>query len=178
MSIGSSALPLLITIVVTVGIVGLLSRLLRRAKPGALSHGAGSIEPEKSSAWITVIGGGAMVLIGLYRTLFGAGWDGAVLAFIGVCIAGFMSPSLTSIHRVVWDEEGIEGPSNLFGLTLGLRRTRIPWTDIERTGTTLTGYWFIEAQRGQRIYWSFLYKGYGALTAFAKKKRPGLRLPG
>jgi hypothetical protein len=96
---------------------------------------------------------------------------------VGLGIAGFMSPSLTSVHKVTWGEDGIEGPSNLFGPTLGLRRTDISWSDIARTGTTMTSYWFVEALDGRRVYWSYLYKGHGALSAFISAKRPDLALP-
>jgi hypothetical protein len=115
---------------------------------------------------------------GLYGALFlGAGLRGVGLAVLGLCVAGFMSPSLTSVHKVTWEEEGIEGPSNLFGPTLGLRRTKIGWGDIARAGTTITGYWFVESSDGRRVYWSYLYKGHGVLAAYLHAKRPDLTLP-
>ena len=40
----------------------------------------------------------------------------------------------------------------------------IPWGDIRRTGKTATGYWYVEAEDGRRVYWSYLYKGYGAFV--------------
>ncbi|THD56059.1 MAG: hypothetical protein E8A46_04345 [Bradyrhizobium sp.] len=160
------------------GVIALLSWVLRRARPSIASDTAGAIEPEKSSAWFTVIGGCLLLLVGLFGTLFRAGGSGALaVAVLGLCIAGFMSPSLTSVHRVTWEEEGIEGPSRLFGLTLGLRRTKILWRDVARAGITMTGYWFVESLDGRRVYWSYLYKGYGALTAFLHRKRPDLPLP-
>jgi hypothetical protein len=142
------------------------------------SDTAGAIQPERSTAWLTVILGCLLSLGGLFGTLFRAGGSGAfAVAVIGFCIAGFMAPSLTSVHRVTWDEEAIEGPSHLFGLTLGWRRAKIPWRDIARAGTTITGYWFVESFDGRRVYWSYLYKGYGVLTAFLSMKRPDLFLP-
>jgi hypothetical protein len=168
----------LIGLLATVGTLGLLSRLLRNAKPNLSSDVAGAIEPEKASAWFTVIGGGFMAFAGLFGALFrGVGWGGVAVAVVGLCIASFMSPSLTSVHMVSWGEEGIEGPSNLFGPTLGLRRARILWSEITKVGTTITGYWFVQARDGHRVYWSFLYKGYGALVAYIEGKRPDLILP-
>jgi hypothetical protein len=166
------------TILVSAGVILLLARMLRKAAPSIADDTAGAIEPEKSTAWMTIVAGCLLWLAGLYGILFRAG---GLMAFagiiLGLCVAGFMAPSLTSVHRVTWEEEAVEGPSNLFGLTLGLRRTRILWHDIARAGTTMTGYWFVESLDGRRVYWSFLHKGYGALIAFLHEKRPDLRLP-
>jgi hypothetical protein len=172
------ALQVLVTVGMTAGTIAVIFWLLLRAKPSVLSDTAGAIEPEKGTAWFTVIGGCFMSLAGLYGVLFqGGGWGGMVVALLGLGAAGFMAPSLTSVHKVTWDEESVEGPSNLFGPTLGLRRTRILWSDISRMGTTVTGYWFVESDDGRRVYWSFLYKGHGALAAFLYAKRPDLEPP-
>ena len=174
----SSALQGIATVLVSAGTIALLSRMLRKARPSIAKGTAGAIEPEKSTAWITIVAGCLLWLAGLYGILFRAGGLAALaVTILGLAISGFMAPSLTSVHRVTWEEEAIEGPSSLFGLTLGLRRTRILWRDIARAGTTMTGYWFVESLDGRRVYWSYLYKGYGALTAFLQKKRPDLRLP-
>jgi hypothetical protein len=174
----SSILEAAATVIAIAGVIVILSRVLRRARPSTVGDTAGAIEPEKSTAWITVILGGLLSLAGLFGALFRAGGLGALaIAILGLCIAGFMSPSLTTVHRVTWEKEGIEGPSRLFGLTLGLERTKILWREIARAGTTKTGYWFVESLDGRRVYWSYLYRGYGALTAFLHRKRPDLALP-
>jgi hypothetical protein len=173
----SPVLQVLVAAAVTAGTIALIAWGLRRAKPNVLSDTAGAIEPERMTAWLTVIGGCALSLAGFYGVLFHeAGWGGLVTVLLGLGVAGFMSPSLTSVHKVTWDDESIEGPSNLFGPTLGLRRTRMLWGDIARTGTTMTGYWFVESRDGRRVYWSFLYKGHGALAAVLHGKRPDLEL--
>lgn len=174
----SSVVQVVVTVLATAAVLGLISRVLRKATPSVFNDTTGAIEPEKSTAWFTIIGGCVMALAGLYGALFrGAGSGGGLLTVLGLCIAGFMSPSLTSVHKVTWGEDTIEGPSNLFGPTLGLRRTKIHWDDIARTGTTITGYWFVESQDGRRVYWSCLYKGHGVLTANLRAKRPDLKLP-
>jgi hypothetical protein len=174
----SSILTAVVATIATVGIAALLARSLRRANPSVFEAAAGTIEPEKVSAWITVLVGGAISSAGLAMALSGkAGWGDLVLTVLGLCIAGFMAPSLTSIHMVRWEDDAIEGPSSLFGPTLGLRRTKIRWNEIARTGVTATAYWFVEAQDGRRVYWSFLYKGYGALSELIRLKRPDLTLP-
>jgi hypothetical protein len=100
------------------------------------------------------------------------------LALLGLAITGFMAPSVTSVHSVHWNEAGIEGPSTTFGPTLGAKRTTILWGQIERTGKTITGYWFVEAADKRRVYWSYLYAGYGLLTDAIRRHRPSLELPG
>ena len=174
----SSILQGVATVLASAGVVAALSWALRRTRPSMAIDTAGAIQPEKSTAWFTVIGGFLLSLAGLFGTLFRGGGSGALaVTVLGLCIAGFMSPSLTSVHRVTWDEEAIEGPSHLFGLTLGWRRTKILWRDIARAGTTITGYWFVESLDGRRVYWSYLYKGHGVLTDLIGMNRPDLPLP-
>lgn len=120
-----------------------------------------------------------MVAGGLYEYLLGEiAWELAtVLGLIGAAIFGFMAPSLTSSHDVLWDTNGMAGPSRLIGPGLGLRRVVIGWGEITQTGKTVTDFWFVETHNGKRIYWSHLYGGYGALTAAIKTYRPDLALP-
>lgn len=125
-----------------------------------------------------MIVGAAMAAFGVVLVFFAdKGWGALAISVIGICCGGFMAPSLTSVHKVIWTQAGIEGPSKMFGPTLGTARTMILWGDISRTGTTFTSYWYVEAADGRRVYWSYLYKGFGALTAMLRAKRPDLKLP-
>lgn len=101
---------------------------------------------------------------------------GTILAF-GVAMAGFMAPSLTNMHAVNWDTTGIEGPSKTLGLTLGSARASLVWRVLVGSGKTASGYWYVEASDGQRVYWSYLCRGHGALTAAIKEHSPNLTLP-
>jgi hypothetical protein len=162
----------------TMLLLGAVAWLLRRAKPIAGSVTAGAIEPEKVSAWLTVLGGMAMCLAGMFFLVRGdCGWIAAFFTLLGAAAGGFMTPSLTSIHRVHWTEDHIEGPSRLFGPTLGVARTAIAWADLTRAGKTITSYWYVEAGDGRRVYWSYLYKGYGTLTDALRRRCPNLKLP-
>jgi len=155
-----------------------LSWLLRRARPAALDEKHGAIMPDRWSAWLTLIGGLLMFGIGTWATLnLNGGWAVALVALFGVAIAGFMAPSTTAVHIVNWSEKGIQGPCRLFGPTLATKRTEIAWTDIVSAGKTITGYWYVESNDGRRVYWSYLYKGYGALTVAIRTHCPSLRLP-
>jgi hypothetical protein len=171
-----AARPILV-VVATAVILGGLATLLRRSRPAALAQGAGTIRPGLWSAWLTVLGGMAMLSAAAWASIYGnGGWAAAGVAVLGAFIAGFMAPSLTSMHAVHWNEHGIEGPAKMFGPTLGAARTEIAWSDIAKTGKTITGYWFVESDDGRRVYWSYLYKGYGILMAALQNHRPSLDL--
>jgi hypothetical protein len=153
-------------------VVGIFARVLRNSRPMVSAENIGTISPEKISAIITIAVGVLMIAWGLFHS----GWGGLIVALLGAAVSIFMAPSLTHIHDVNWNPETIEGPSNLFGLTLGKKRTAIAWPEIIKTGITPTSYWYVETADGRRIYWSYLYKGYGALTNFIRAKRPDLKL--
>jgi hypothetical protein len=161
---------------VTAVVLGMLARVIRSRKPLVELNGiSGTITPEKISAVFTVVGGGAMAAGGLGAFVAGTvDGTGLVVAFIGLAIAGFMAPSLTHMHDVHWSERMIAGPARTFGPTLGLARATITWGDVVRTGSTMTGYRYVETLDGRRVYWSFLYKGNATLEAAIAARCPGL----
>lgn len=156
-----------------------LNLWLQKSKPHRVSATSGTIRPERLTAWFTVASGGVFCLLAIAILLTDPSQSliAAVVGVMGLAIAGFMFPSVTSIHAVNWDEDGIEGPSKTFGPTLGLARTRIAWADIVGSATTITSYWYIKAADGRRIYWSYLYKGHGALADALARYRPDLSHP-
>jgi hypothetical protein len=167
-------LPALVSLLVAAGLAA-----LRRARPWRTSETSGTIRPDRWSACFAIAVGVAFMTIGLLPVVTGARTTAAALVVnlvFGATMAGFMAPSLTSVHAVRWDEIGIEGPCSLFGLTLGTRRTRMRWAEIARTGKTATGYWYVESRDGRRDYWSFLYTGYAALVKVLRKHRADLTL--
>lgn len=172
--------PVLIAALTALVIYG-LSALLRMSKPISFSGTGGTIRPERWSAWITIVVGAAMAVLALAILLSASNVARLALAIplalLGIAIAGFMAPSVTSVHSVHWNETGIEGPSAVFGPTLGTKRTAISWEQIARTGKTVTGYWFVEADDYRRVYWSYLYSGYGLLVEALRRHRPSLELP-
>jgi hypothetical protein len=154
----------------------LLAKFIRSGRPAALDKVSGTITPEKISACVTVVVGAGMAVGGGWAVLTDHGdWGVVAVACMGVAIAAFMAPSLTHVHDVQWGAEVVEGPSRLFGPTLGAARTSIAWHDIARTGVTTTGYWYVEARDGRRVYWSYLYKGNEALAAAVRARCPELR---
>lgn len=157
-------------------ITGGLAWLIGRARPAALSADSGTIAPERWSALFTVIFGGIFV-VGGGVAVFAGQWSLGLGAIVmGAAIGGFMAPSLTNAHVVTWSGDHVQGPSKMFGPTLGLAKTQIKWRDIVSTGKTTTGYWFIETKDRRRIYWSYLYKGYGAFVGYLRTRCPNLAL--
>ncbi|MFS2111880.1 hypothetical protein ACCC88_19470 [Sphingomonas sp. Sphisp140] len=144
----------------------------RRAPPAELDHDRGRITPGKGSAIFTVLGSGALAAIAFLSATAWAKWVGGVLLLPGL----FMLPSLTRWHDVCWDGFGIQGTSRMFGPTLGWARAKIAWREIVRVGKTMTGYWYVEAEDGRRVYWSYLYLGYPVLVARLKQACPDLDL--
>src|SRR5262245_7827910 len=160
-AMNDTARDILVVVVLTAVMVGGLAAILRRSRPATLAGRTGTIRPDLWSAWLTVVAGLAMVVAAAWAAIHGnGGWAAAGAALLGAAIAGFMAPSVTSIHAVHWNERGIEGPAKMLGPTLGRARTEIAWSEIVKTGTTTTGYWFVESGDGRRVYWSYLYKGY------------------
>ena len=147
------------------------------ARPRATEGPAGLIAPGRATAVATVVAGLAFVAVGGFGLKVGDPLLGSAFLAIGLAIAGFMAPSLTDLHAVRWNADGVEGPSSLFGLTLGLRRTRIAWTDIARAGDTATGYWYIETADGRRVYWSYLYRDWRSFRDQLRRQKPNLELP-
>jgi hypothetical protein len=169
-SVGGSIAAAIVTPIV----ISVLSGVIGKGPPERLQQGSGTISPERISAALTV-SIGAMVAAGGIVALFAGLWTvGAGTMVIGLCLGGFMAPSLTHVHDVSWRPEGVEGPSTLFGPTLGLKRESIAWADIVTTGVTSTGYWFVQAADRRRVYWSYLYKGHRALVDALLAHRPDL----
>jgi hypothetical protein len=167
----------ILAIVITVLVLSGLVWLGNKSKPVMLEEGQGAIRPGRASAWFTVIVGSLMCIGALWISALVPNGSGALaIAIFTAAIAGFMAPSVTSIHAVFWNDKGIEGPAKLFGPTLGRARTEITWTEIVKTGKTVTGYWYVESSDRRRVYWSYLYKGYGELISELQRRCPSLQL--
>jgi len=125
-----------------------------------------SVTHHLSLAIITVCCGLAFAIVcssGLYvvNAADGSGGDLSLTLglIMGLLISGFMVPSISPTHDIHWDEDFLEGPSKLFGPSLGKIRTKFRWNDIVTNGTVATGYNFVESLSGDRIYYSPYSKG-------------------
>jgi len=166
---------------IIMGIVGIItvgwSFINHRRPPHRVLGASGTISPGKVSALIVTVIGIGVFGLGLKIFLYGDLGVGLLCAAVGFALALFMAPSLTHMHDLSWDDAGVEGPSRLFGPALGLSRTSIHWNDIGTVGATITSFWFVQSSDGRRVYWSYLYPGYGSFTARLRVKRPDLTFP-
>lgn len=165
-----------------VSITALIAKHGKDKSPKYLDVDKGRITPGKTSAWITVLTGVLMTISGVVAGILAfisEQNDESVLVFslvslLGLAIAGFMAPSIFSIHDIEWDEKGVTGAKSTFGPTLGWKRHTIRWSEIVNRGETVTQYWYLETQDKRRVYWSYLYPGFGKFDNEIEKYCPGL----
>ena len=148
-----------------------------RRKPFRTSEQSGTISPGKISAALVTATGLGVAAVGVTQLAESDYVIGGIYLLAGAALAIFMGSSLTHLHDVSWGPEGVTGPSKLFGLSLGLQRTKIAWSDVRRSGTTATSYWYIEATDHRRIYWSYLYPGYGQFVDRLASECPTIDRP-
>ena len=163
------------------GIVALVtacwSLINRRRSPQHETGSEGNITPGKISAAAITLVGAALTIFGLASIIYGVLAAGLSCLVVGLALTIFMGPSLTRMHDVSWNATEVNGPSRLFGLSLGRSRTTIRWDEVTSTGKTVTNYWFIQSGDGRRIYWSYLYSGYGRFVDTLISNRPQIELP-
>lgn len=157
-------------------IVTLIARGIGR-KGAELTDGVLKISPNRTAIWMVVGIGTAITAFSAAMIVVNGSLAWAFVAVFGLAIAGFMALSLSTAHDVLWTHEFVEGPSQLFGPSLGLRRARIGWDELRRTGKTASGYWYIEGHDGQRIYWSYLYSGHPLFVTQLRTSRADIALP-
>ena len=170
------SLTRIVTVVVTTGTITIASSWLRRrSKPAELADdGSGRITPGKMSAALVVMFGLLLSATGCAGIWSGQVAIGSFMLAVGAVLAFFMAPSLTHWHDVIWTDTTIEGPSRMFGPSLGRVRTQIRWDEIARTGSTVTGYTFVETTDRRRVYWSYLYRGFAIFEERLQLYRPDL----
>lgn len=137
----------------------------------------GSIRPDPISSWFGVVGFAAVGLVGLGLAFMGRLVLGLSTLAVSAPLLLMMLPSIRAASVVRWDEDGIEGPRRTWWLTVGSQRTFIRWQELVAAGMTPTQYWFVQAEDGRRVYWAYMYPGWGALTAALYRKCSGLELP-
>ncbi|MFQ6547911.1 hypothetical protein AADZ90_008125 [Aestuariibius sp. 2305UL40-4] len=177
--IGHAALVLLASFagaVLSAALVALIAHGIGR-RDAELIDGTLRIYPNRTAIWVVVVIGIAITAGGAAIVMASSSLAGLLAALLGLAIAGFMALSLNPAHDVIWTYEFIEGPSQLFGPSLGLRRARLVWSDLFRSGKTASGYWYVEGRNGQRIYWSYLYSGHPMFLMQLRLSRPDLDLP-
>ncbi len=159
-------------------VTGFWTRISFNRSPPSETCSDGTITPGKISAAFITFFGVAIAVYGAALILYGTLLATALICLVvGGALTIFMAPSLTRMHDVNWNSTEVNGPSKLFGLSLGRSRTAIRWDEVTSTGKTATSYWFIQSDDGRRIYWSYLYSGYGQFVDNLISNRPQIELP-
>lgn len=154
-----------------------MGRLYRGNGISGMGPVAGSIRPDPVVAWITIVILGVFTALCFIGVLVGQVVVGVLGGFMTGTLLAFVAPSLGASQVVQWNEAGIEGPCQSFGLTLGTRRVFMRWDELCRAGRTAVGYWYAETRDGRRVYWANTYREWGTLTAALYRRCPELQLP-
>jgi hypothetical protein len=147
----------------------------RRKSQAALEPGSGIVRPPLLSARFGTYFGSLMLLAAVWAAMLHSYDMAAAAGLLGLVFTFAAAPQVVWRHEVCWNQEGIEGPAKMFGLTLGAARTGIAWVDIARVGRTITGYWYVESSDGSRVYWSYLGAGHEALAQALRAHCPTLQ---
>lgn len=163
---------------IVAGVIFWIYRQSFQSAPHRHDKVSGHIKPGKLSAWLTIIVGLTMVVSGCTLTLSGNSLIiGFMLSVLGALISGFMAPSLGRWHDLLWNDQGVDGPSKMFGPSLSRKRIFLTWNEIVRAGQTSTQYWYLENIAGKRVYWSYLYRGHTKFRDAVKRHKPDISLP-
>lgn len=170
--------------------VGVVTWLVVKARSRARSRAgsggaAGAISPGVAMTLAIACGGLAMAALGATLAAHAARAGpqpveaaiGGLAVAVGLAVAAAAVLSATPLHAVSWTADAVSGPSQLVGLALGWRRARMAWSDIAAAGKTTTGYWYVQAADGARIYWNDLYRPRRALAEALRRRRPDIALP-
>ncbi|SFJ94286.1 hypothetical protein [Celeribacter neptunius] len=144
-------------------LVAWLLRLVLGNTAENLSIRKGNAQKIELSFWVMffcLIVGAAFTILATY-----VWWSaGAPVALVGGEL--FVLVSVGSLWGIVnrqfvcWDEEGLWGNgTRRFGL-LGRHVNFLRWDQLQEVGSTISGYDFVEAQDGRRVYWSKYYNGH------------------
>ena len=131
--------------------------LFRSPKPSNLNV----IRAHKGWASIAIFVGVFLAYGGVWSIYYGTNGhppnslsEAACVSAMGFAFVGLILPSLTKWHEVIWDEDSVEGPNELFGPTVWFSRTKINWSDVALRGQTFTLYHYVETHNGDRVYYS------------------------
>jgi hypothetical protein len=158
----------LLHVVIVAGLTALALYAIRksgeRRRPAEHGPERGRISPGLISTLLMMVAMLLLLALGIGAFLTSSNVAGAILVVVALAGTMLMAPSLTRLHDVTWDSDGITGPDRVLWLTLGWTKIHIGWADIADTGVTRSRYDYVESRYGTRIYWSYLYPGHGYLT--------------
>lgn len=154
--------------------VTLLWMVARRAlakwdKPWRGDERVGAIRPWPPIWWLFALMFSPMLVFSVVAVFTESPWW-----LLAVCLFGALT-SFSALYGLPqsalrWDERGVEGLSSQFGFG----RRRLNWDAIARSGLALSGVYYIEDHRGDRVYWAWTHIGYWHFWNVVLQRRPDL----
>jgi hypothetical protein len=161
-------------------VLAIMPRLTKNRGGRASTSPATLIIPERWSMGFCAVFFGAIAILAVTYPFIDrsvpewAWWiSGAGFGLFGLQAA----LALTNDAAVEWTESAITGPARQWYWTPHIPRNQVSWLDVRACGATTLGYWFLESRDGRRVYWSYVYRGWGALRDEIVKRRPDLKVP-
>ncbi len=155
----------ILTGVVTAAVIGGISFLMSRTKPKQTDDGQQLIRMPKVLCYIGIVSclflcalGGGIIVFGSEEGI-GTKLIAGVLFVACALLIPLSVNALGSSYDVVWNEEGITGPSKLYTFKVRQSRITINWNDISKLGETALRSIYVESKDGRRIFWSMYYTG-------------------
>lgn len=168
---------ILIAIAVVIGLAAVL-RLVMKRRPAietATEGETGHIAPDRALLTVICLVGVALAgaaLVAFFRGT--AGLPVLVVAATALVMTGLMLAAFFPFYDILWNEDGIEGPAFVLPPPFGPKRSKMFWEDIDRVTQEHGRHWVLEDRHGNRIMWSFIYKGRPALMARIADECPWL----
>ena len=115
-----------------------------------------------------------LLFVGYMAARQGSTTIGSVL-IIGtlVCFIGVL-PGLSPALDLVWDKDGVSGPTQVWGPFIGLKRATLRWDEIAGLGSNMASYAYLEGRDGTRVYWTEQHRDHQTFFRALQRRRPDL----
>lgn len=147
--------------------------------PAGISSKTGTISPHKGLILFVIIMGIIFFSFGLFGAIYIDEMivHGSACALMGAAFVILSLPSLTAIHDIHWNDVSLNGPAKVKFQLMGLSRQKLNWSELVEGGLVKGGYYYVENNAQERIYWSRAYKGYEHFEASLAENCPDIVLP-
>lgn len=160
----------------------LIARVARRAGPLEAASSSGRIALSRPLVIFVLAGGVMFAAFGTFGVGYGLLADDLIVLLMSPFFLVFGAVSLwfaviarSPGWQVVWDDEGVRGPSTQWSLRRSPPRAIIPWSSITRASVDRSGCRFVETANGTRVVWSQLYGGHDVFEQALADRCPHLR---
>ncbi|KPF79311.1 hypothetical protein IP88_02080 [alpha proteobacterium AAP81b] len=129
---------------------------------------------DRRMVWAALAAVPLLIFVGAMAACEGSLVVGGLVLALAVFGAFGVLPGLSSRLDLVWDDDGVAGPSQAWGPYMGLGRRRLGWDEIVAIGGTWADYAFVSDSDGRCIYWTELHRGHQRFFGALRRRRPDL----